>query len=171
MGTNNKQKHEKVLALEFLQLYATSVSLSPTYTRLGNPNENEPDIICSDGYTIEIVSSYDNKSQAKQYWEQMKDIKNPFQNKELSLHTVEELQSTVCKKLNKLKNDAYSGTDESKIILLCYCASPFFDYKTAEELRLQYMPFRPDNSFKKYFVETWIIWWEGGDSYGILKLE
>jgi|GEM_PF-1658556 len=169
-GSRFKEEFERAVAQKFLELKNQSQPESFQILRNGKPLQNEPDIICSDGYSIEIVTSYDNQSQAKRYWEQMKGIRNPLQVHERCLHSLEELTRAIGTKLSKLENGLYSGTDESKIILLCYCISPLFG-RTVEEIKHQYMPFKPDNHFDKYFFETWIIWWEGGDTYQIRKLE
>lgn len=170
-GSKFKEEFERAIAEKFLELKNQSQPDSFQILRNGKPLQNEPDIICSDGYSIEIVTSYDNRTQPKQYWERMKGIRNPLQVYDLSLYTLEELTKAICRKLSKLEKGLYSSTDESKIILICYCISPLFDHTTAEEIKHQYMPFKSDNHFDKYFSETWIIWWERGDNYQILKLE
>lgn len=171
MAIDRKQEREKAIALRFLKLHTKSETLSLKYLQLGDPNKNEPDIICSDDYSIEIVSIYDNDSQGKNYWEDMKGISNPNQQKKILLQPEEELVLEIGRKLEKLEKGLYSGVDQSKILLLCYSQSPLFNYEKAKEIQTKYQPFRTDNFFEKYFFETWLMWSEGGDSYGILTLE
>ena len=171
MATSKKQNREKALALKFLHLHTKSEPLILEYLRLGDPSKKEPDIICSDNYSIEIVSVYDNDSQSKNYWEDMKGIRNHNQQREILLQPDYELVDTIKNKLNKLEEGLYSGVNQSRILLLCYHESPLFNYREAIRLKEGYQPFKPDNHFKNYFFEIWIMWREGGDSYGILKLE
>lgn len=172
-GSKFKEEFERAIAQKFLELKFNKQpqQYSCEILRKGNSQQKEPDIICSDGSSIEIVTSYDNQSQAQRYWEEIKGIIKPLQIHELCLYSLEQLTNVIYAKLTKLNNGLYSGTDESKIILLCYCVSPLFNHRSAEEIKHQYMPFKLDNYFDKYFSETWIIWWEGGDTYQILKLE
>ncbi len=171
MAIDRKQNRERAIALRFLELCTKSEILNLKYLRLGDPNKNEPDIICSDNYSIEIVSIYDNDLQAKNYWEDMKGINNPNQQREILLQPDKNLVLEIGRKLEKLEKGFYSGTDQSRILLLCYFESPLFNYQTAAEIKTEYQPFRFDNHFEKYFFEIWLMWSEGRDSYGILQLE
>lgn len=171
MANNNKQKREEILGIKFLILYNEVKSLEYKFLRLGNPNNHEPDVLCIDKYSIEIVSFYDNKSQSKNYWEDVKGIKNPFQTTDILLRPEDELLNAIEMKLEKLSRGLYSGVDQSKIILLCYCNSPLFDHRTAEEITSQYQPFKQDNHYGKSFYEIWLMWYEGIDIYRILQLE
>ncbi len=167
MGMSKKQSRELAIATKFIQLYNGKLKS----IRLGNPVEKEPDVICSDGFSIEVTTIYDNKSQAKYYWEDMKGIVNPFQKRKLRLTPEEQLVQTIGFKLAKLEEGLYSGVDETKIFLLCYSESPLFGAKEATRVKSQYQPFKQDNFFTNYFFETWLMWWQGGDTYGISKLE
>ncbi|HNR53475.1 MAG TPA: hypothetical protein PKI16_03305 [Candidatus Dojkabacteria bacterium] len=171
MEINKKQIIEINIALKFLELYNEEKSLSIKYIREGDSDKREPDIICSDEYSIEITSFYDNQSQAKSYWEDIKGITNPYQKRNIKLEPEEQLVGAIGSKLTKLEQGLYGGVDQTRIFLLCYSESPLFDTNEANKIKSNYQPFRQDNFFTKYFFETWLMWRQGGDAYGILKLE
>ncbi|MFZ2664402.1 MAG: hypothetical protein WAX66_03500 [Patescibacteria group bacterium] len=171
MADNKKQDREKAIAFKFLQLHSEFGTLNLQYLRPGDPNRKEPDIICFDNYSIEIVSTYDNDSQAKNYWEDMNGINNPYQKRDLLLQPEDKLTNTIDTKLKKLEAGLYAGVDQSKILLLCYSESRLFNHQKALDLQAEYQPFGPDHFYEKYFCEIWLMWWNGGDSYGVLRLE
>ncbi|MDD3471838.1 MAG: hypothetical protein PHS86_03560 [Syntrophaceae bacterium] len=171
MEITKKQKRELAIATKFIELYNEESSNRLKYIRLGTPAEKEPDIICSERYSMEITSTYDNDSQSKSYWEDMNGINNPYQQKDIKLTPEEKLVQAIGSKLTKLENGLYSGVDQTKIFLICYAESPLFEAYEATKLKSQYLPFRDDHFFSNYFFETWLMWWQGGDTYGILKLE
>lgn len=157
MEINKKQNRELAIAAKFIELYNEEGSNRIKYIRLGTPTEKEPDIICSEGYSIEITSTYDNDSQSKYYWEDMKGIKNPHQQRDIRLTPEEQLVQAIGSKLAKLENGLYSGVDQTKIFLLCYAESPLFDTNEATKLGSQYQPFKDDRFFSNYFFETWLM--------------
>lgn len=171
MEINKKQIREKNIALKFLKLYNEENSLSIGYIKAGEQDKKEPDIICSEEYSIEITSIYDNQSQAKTYWEDIKGITNPYQKRKIKLEPEEQLVSAIGSKLAKLEQGLYGGVDQTRIFLLCYSESPLFDDQVVKRILLEYQPFKQDQFFTNYFFETWLMWWQGGDAYGILKLE
>ncbi|KUK77380.1 MAG: hypothetical protein XD93_0359 [candidate division WS6 bacterium 34_10] len=171
METNKKQIRERNIALKFLKLYNEKNSLTIKYIKAGDPNKKEPDIICSEEYSIEITSIYDNQSQAKNYWEDIKGITNPYKKRNLKLKPEEQLVDAIRSKLEKLKCGLYVGVDPTKIFLLCYSESPLFDDHGAKRIMSEYKPLRQDHFFTNYFFEIWLMWWQGGDIYGISKLE
>ena len=171
MASTKKQDREKTIAIKFLQLRSGLDDLNLQYLRTGDANKREPDIICLNNYSIEIVSTYDNDSQAKNYWEDMNGINNPYQKRDILLQPEEKLTNTIDTKLKKLETGLYTGVDQSKIILLCYSESRLLDHQKALDLQAEYQPFRPDHFYERYFCEIWLMWWNGGDSYGILRLE
>lgn len=171
MGIDKKQNRELAIARKFIELYNKESSNKLKCIGHGTPVKNEPDILFSEGYSMEITSTYDNDSQSKYYWEDIKGINNPYQQRDIRLTPEEQLVQSIGSKLAKLENGLYSGVDPTKIFLLCYAESPLFETNEATKLGTQYQPFRDDHFFSNCFFETWLMWWEGGDDYGILKLE
>ncbi len=168
MKDHKKSEFEKITSENFLLCYNKIHKTNIQSLRGGEPDKKEPDIICSDGYSIEITTIYDKKMQSNRKGEE---IKNYYHNASLLLNPREEIENAIFKKLKKLNKGLYSNTDSSKIILVCYCLSPLFNNSEAEFIQTNYYPFRQGSNFREYFSEIWLLWHEGNSGYNILKLE
>ncbi|PJB50013.1 MAG: hypothetical protein CO102_02230, partial [Candidatus Brennerbacteria bacterium CG_4_9_14_3_um_filter_43_9] len=62
---NVKDGHEISTCKRFCSVYNNQ---NLNLVRQGNPQNNEPDCICSDDLAIELVGIYDNKYQAEKIW-------------------------------------------------------------------------------------------------------
>jgi len=167
---NIKDGHEIAACEQFLSLYNAEYKKSLNFIRQGNPQNNEPDCICSDDLAIELVGVYDNKYQAEKIWST---ARNKTFSRQPNLHilTLENLGNEIGKKLQKLSLGNYSGF-HGKLILVCTLLSPLIDSDEVEQYIKNYAPFRNDRYFDKYFYEVWISWQPNGDTnWKIKKLE
>jgi hypothetical protein len=171
MKDYKKAEFEKITSENFLECYNKINKTNIQILKGGEPDRKEPDIICSDGYSIEITTIYDKKMQSNRKDEEIEGIKNEYHNARLLLNPKEEIENAIFKKLKKLNKGLYSNTDSSKIILVCYCLGPLFNTSEAEFIQTNYYPFKQGSNFREYFSEIWLLWHEGNSGYKILKLE
>lgn len=64
-----KTQHEQAVCNTFLTIYNKLYSTTHQFERLGNPRQNEPDCICTNGLNVEIATAYINENEAKDLWE------------------------------------------------------------------------------------------------------
>ncbi len=165
-----KQAHEEAACRRFLSIYNLEQGSSFNFLRHGNPNNNEPDCICSDDTAIELVGAYDNQYQAEKIWNEARG-KDTTKRPDYALLTFDNLQNEIGKKLQKLEVGNYGGFF-GKIILVCNLHSPLLQDKEIEQYTKIYVPFRSDNYFKKYFHEIYVSWkFEVDGNWKIKKLE
>lgn len=173
MNENLKIKYEKdnkeaEVCMEFLFAYNEENNTSLNFIRHGNQVEKEPDCICSNNIAIELVGVHDNEYLTEKLESFIKD-KPIRKNPDYLLRSLENLPCQIVKKLNKLNNGYYNGTN-GKIILLCHFESRLIDDNDINNY--YHDSFRDDVQFKKYFDEIWIQWKpNGANYYKIKKLE
>ena len=153
---NIKQVHEVVACRRFLSIYNLEQGSNFNFLRQGNPNNSEPDYICSDDTAIELVGTYDNQYQAEKIWNEARG-KDIIRRPDYVLLTFDNLQNEIRKKLQKLNADNYSGFS-GKTILVCNLHSPLLQDKEVEKYIETYTPFRSDGYFDKYFHEIYVSW-------------
>jgi len=167
---NIKQAHEVAACRRFLSIYNLERGSKLNFLRQGNPDNNEPDCICNDDTAIELVGAYDNQYQAERIWNEARD-KNTTKRPDYVLLTFENLQNEIGKKLKKLEADNYSGFS-GRIILVCNLHSPLLKNVEVEQYTKEYVPFRTDGFFNKYFDEIWISWKsENSGNWEVKKIE
>lgn len=170
MNTNIRQTHETESCQRFLAIYNQKRGESFNFLRKGNPNDKEPDCICSNNVAIELVGMYDNEYQAEKIWDSARGKTNKSQ-PNYQLLTFNNLQNEIGQKLQKLENGNYNGFT-GKIILACNLHSPLLQDKEVEGYIKSYTSFRSDGYFKKYFDEVWVLWKSDRDgNWEIKKLE
>lgn len=170
MNTDIKQTHETESCQRFLAIYNQKRGESLNFLRQGNPNNKEPDCICSNNVAIELVGTYDNEYQAEKIWDSARGKTNKRRPNYLLL-TFDNLQNEIEQKLQKLENGSYNGFI-GKIILVCNLHSPLLQDKEIEGYVKSYTSFRSDGYFKKYFNEVWVSWKSDRDeNWEIKKLE
>ena len=134
---------------------------------MGNPNNKEPDCLCSNNISIELVGVYDNEYQA----EKMRSKKLGKKSFNSRLCSLENLENEIGKKLNKLGIGNYDNVS-GPILLVCNLQSPLIEDKEVENYILEYYSFRRDGNFEKYFDQIWILWQPQSNSeWRIKKLE
>jgi len=128
--------------------------------RLGDPQKQEPDGVCSDRLFIELVNAYDNKDCAKRQWDaaQGREAPHILGHIPQQLDPEASLRRAICKKMNKLNSGNYEGAIPGRIILLCNYQSPLFDNSDVASIQQTYIPFRGDGQWKRHFEEIWLIW-------------
>lgn len=170
MNAKLKTTHEEASIIRFLALYNELNSNNLEFLRLGDPNKNEPDSICSGNTAIELVGTYDNQYQASKIWSEARGKK---QNKlpEFKLLTFENLEKAIADKLEKLNLNNYSGF-EGRLLLVANLHSPLLTDAEVNVFGTRYIPFKNDNHFEKYFDEVWVTWKsEKNGAWQIRKLE
>ena len=153
---NLKGTHEVVACQRFLSIYNETQNSDIKIIRLGNPNEREPDCICSNDFAIELAGVYDNSYQAEKVWSvpRGRDVgQQPNQN----LFSLDNLPNEIGIKLSKLNAGNYSGFT-GRIILVCNLHSPLLPSKEIEEYVKAYVPFYQEGHFEKHFYQIWISW-------------
>ena len=167
---NLKQNHEKSACERFILLYNTATSNQLKFIRLGDPNIKEPDCICNDNVAIELVNDFDNSYQAEKLWSEARGKPNMAQPTFL-LKSLSDLQQIITNKLGKLNTGNYDGFS-GKLLLVCHLQSPLLTDHEVELYLENYVPFREDVSFERYFDEIWISWKsENSGEWQIRKLE
>lgn len=170
MNTQIKTVHEEASSIRFLELYNDLNKSDLNFLRLGDPNKNEPDCICSNSVAIELVGTYDNEYQARKIWNQARGKDNDGK-PQLQLLTFENLESEIVSKLEKLNNKNYDGFS-GKIFLLCNLHSPLLTTSDVDAFVSRCSPFKMDSYFDRYFDEIWITWQpENRSNWSIRKLE
>lgn len=170
MNTKTKDSHEETSIVRFLTLYNNLNKSELTFLRLGDPNKNEPDGICSNDLAIELVGAYDNSYQARKIWDTARG-KDNHGKPEFQLLTFENLTQEVATKLEKLNNGNYDGFT-GKIVLLCNLHSPLLTDSDVDIFMYKYIPFKTDHYFDRFFEEIWITWKsENSGNWSIRKLE
>lgn len=170
INTQLKSAHEEAASIRFLKLYNDSNKSSLCFLRLGDPNEKEPDCICSNNTAIELVGTYDNSYQARKIWNQARGKDNSGK-PQLQLLTFENLESEITNKLEKLNNKNYDGFS-GKIFLLCNLHSPLLTNSDVDSFVGGYTSFKGDHYFDRYFDEIWITWQpENKSDWSINRLE
>lgn len=165
-----KQTHEVAACRRFLSIYNLEQGSSFNFLRQGNPDNNEPDCICSDDSAIELVGAYDNQYQAEKLWSEARG-KDAIKQPDYVLLTFDNLQNAIGRKLQKLNVGNYSGFS-GKIILVCHLHSPLLITAEVERYTQGYIPFRQDGFFDKYFDEIWISWRsENSGNWKIKRIE
>lgn len=165
-----KQTHEVTTCNLFLSIYNLEQGRSLNFLRQGNPNNNEPDCICSDNVAIELVGAYDNQYQAEKIWNEARG-KDTIKQPDYVLLAFNNLQNEIGKKLQKLNAGNYNSFS-GKTILVCCLHSPLLTTTEIEQYTQEYVPFRQDGSFDKYFYEIWISWKsENSGNWKIKKIE
>lgn len=164
---NLKETHEVMACQRFLSIYNDTENSYIEIVRVGEPNKKEPDCICSDDLAIELVGIYDNKYQAEKIWSTARN-KTVSRQPNLQLLTLENLGNDIGKKLQKLNLGNYNGFS-GKIILLCNLLCPLIDSGEVEQYINNYVPFRNDGYFDRYFNEAWISWQPNGNTNWKLK--
>jgi len=151
-----KIKHETASVIRFLDIYNELNKTNIGFVRPGDPHKKEPDCICSENVAIELVGAYDNQYQASKLWNEARGKK---QNKplELLLSTFDNLEETIANKLEKLNLNKYSGF-EGRLLLLCNLHSPLLTDAEVATFDANYVTFKRDNHFERYFDEIWITW-------------
>ena len=144
---------EKIICERFLTLYNIYGNTNINFVRLGNPNNKEPDCVCTDDISIELVGVYDNEYQA----EKMMSKKRSRKSFDARLLSLENLPKEIGKKLWKLEKGNYDNIS-GPILLVCNLQSPLIEDKEVEDYILEHYPFRKNGSFKKYFDQIWIFW-------------
>lgn len=168
--TNLKQTHEKAACERFILLYNTTTGNQLKFVRLGNPNKKEPDCICNNNVAIELVNDFDNPYQAEKLWSEARGKPNMAKPTFL-LKSLSDLQQVVGNKLSKLNTGNYDGFS-GKLLLACHLQSPLLTNYEVKSYLENYVPFKEDNSFEKYFDEIWISWKsENSGEWQIGKLE
>src|SRR3989344_5725769 len=135
-----KSVHEKAACCNFLSIYNLKQGSNFNFLRPGNPNDNEPDCICSNNLGIELVGIYSNTYHAVKTWDSVRGNKIKRQ-PEFILLTLENLQKEVGKKLQKLEIGNYSGFS-GKIILVCKLHSPLLQDIEIKQYVETYSSFR-----------------------------
>jgi hypothetical protein len=167
---NLKQTHESVACQRFLSIYNKEQNTCIELARLGKPNKEEPDCICSGNLAIELAGVYDNSYQAEKVWSVPRD-KDVYQQPNYKLLSFGNLQNEIGIKLSKLNEGNYAGFPE-KIILVLNLQSPLLQDKEVEDYVDEYVPFLQDGQFEKYFYQIWISWKSDRDgNWKIKKLE
>lgn len=170
MNTKIKNSHEEASIIRFLTLYNSLMKSNLVFLRLGDPNKNEPDGICSNDLAIELVGAYDNSYQARKIWGTARGKDNDGK-PELQLLTFENLSQEIATKLEKLNNGNYDGFS-GKIFLLCNLHSPLLTNSDVDSFVRGYTSFRGDHYFNRYFDEIWITWQpENKSDWSINRLE
>jgi len=161
-----KEKHQIAICKDFISIYDKKIH----FTKLGNPQKNEPDCLLSNGLAIELIGVYDNNYQAEKIWSYPRDTKT-YKIPEHKLCRLDNLSKAIPKKLQKLEEGRYNGFN-GKLILLCYFETKLLlDEREIENYISQYSPYRLDNWFKKYFHEIWIMWEDLTGDTKIRRLE
>ncbi|NCS97722.1 MAG: hypothetical protein GW762_04000 [Candidatus Pacebacteria bacterium] len=165
--SNLKQQHELAVCQEFLSKYNFQHSCNYQLIRPGNANTLEPDCICSNNLSIELLGVYDNSCQAEKLWS---DAQNKIVSSKanIKLCTLENLQNSIRIKLSKLNQGKYGGSS-GKILLLCNLQSPLLQDHVVKNYVEEYISFRADGFFEKYFYEIWITW--KSESNGSIKIQ
>jgi len=165
-----KETHEEAACRRFLSIYNLEKRSGFNFLRQGNPNNNEPDCICSDDTAIELVGAYDNQYQAEKIWNEARG-KDTAKRPDYVLLTFDNLQNEIGKKLQKLGAGNYNGFS-GKIILVCNLHSPLLKTTEVEQYAKEYVSFRTDGFFDKYFDEVWVSWKsENSGNWKIKKIE
>lgn len=151
-----KLDHEIAVCNRFLMFYNGYTNKRISFIKEGNPNINEPDCICSDNIGIELVGVYDNDYQAQKIWNTARGKRINIKPQYLLL-TLQNLENEIGKKLQKLNENKYAGFS-GDIILVCNLHSPLIQDKDIKKFISEYVPFKNDNFFEKYFHEIWILW-------------
>ncbi|MBI4973323.1 hypothetical protein HZC27_01805 [Candidatus Roizmanbacteria bacterium] len=164
---NIKDGHEISTCKRFLSLYNNKDNKSLNSIRQGDPQNKEPDCICGEDLAIELVGVYDNKYQAEKMWSTARN-KTVSRQPDLQLLTLKNLENEIGKKLQKLNLGNYNGFS-GKLILVCNLLSPLIDSEEVEQYIKNYVPFRSDGHFDKYFYEIWISWQPNGETNWKIK--
>ena len=163
--------HEEAVCQSFLFLYNKISNTQLSLLRFGNPQKKEPDFICTENVAVEITGIYDNEYQAEKIWSSPRN-KVLRKKRDFLLLTLENLNDGICKKLNKLEKGNYNGFS-GHIILVCVLQSPLLrDEEIEKYIKEEYIPFRIDGHFDKYFSGIFVYWKsDKNEGYLIRKLE
>ena len=164
-----KEDHEKAVCESFLDVYNYQNKTSIKFINLGDPNKKEPDCICSDKLSIEIVSAYDNEHNASKIWAEAQSKINTIP-LDVDLRLDENLTNIIDNKLNKLRKGNYENVS-GKIFLVCKIQSPLTKDDDVECYINNYQPFKNDSHNKTFFDKIYIIWTGDNSQYKIRKLE
>lgn len=153
---NLKQTHESASCQRFLLIYNKEQNMHIELVRLGESNIKEPDCICNNNFAIELAGVYDNSYQAEKVWSVPRD-KDVGQQINYNLLSLENLQNEIGIKLSKLNSGNYAGFS-GKTILVLHLQSPLLQDEAVENYVNEYVPFRLDGWFEKYFYQVYISW-------------